>query len=93
MHQRPAGSDWNVAARVAAHPPHVVVPRSGGRGPVSAPPGLNPHGSHSLGPVLGDAQPTDQHDEQPAFGAAPWGPVNINSREWAAHPVRAHPTT
>ena len=88
MHQRPAGSDWNVAARVAAHPPHVVAPRSGSRGPVSAPPGLNPHGSHSLGPVLGDAPPTDQHDEQPAVGAAPWGPVNINSREWAAHPVR-----
>ena len=89
MHQRPAGSDWNVAARVAAHPPHVVVPRSGSRGPVSAPPGLNPQGNHSLGPVLGDAPPTDQHDEPPAAGAVPWGPVNINRSEWAGRPVRA----
>ena len=33
MHQRPAGSDWNVAAHVAAHPPRVVVPRSGAAAP------------------------------------------------------------
>ena len=44
VHQRPAGNDWSVAARVAAHPPQVAMPRSGSRGPGGAPPGLYPHG-------------------------------------------------
>ena len=89
VHQPPVGNDWSVAARVAAHPPQVAMPRSGSRGPGGAPPGLYPHGSNSLGPVFGGAEPTDQHD-MAAVGAAPFvGPVNINSREWAASPVRA----
>ena len=90
VQQRPAGNDWDVAARVAAHQPRLTMPRGEPRVVGSASTALN-QGANPIGPLPGDAEPTVQHGELPGFagGASFQDPVHINRRDWTGRPVRA----